>query len=114
MFIAAGTLAIWVGFLGFNGGSVVLYKGEDPWTFVRRVHGSIMNTVISGALAGATCFMATYWRREPCPEHTFNGVLGGLVAACATSSLVYPYAAAVIGKPTRVDPGLHLCWHCHW
>jgi len=55
----------------------VLYPGQDPWVFVQRVRASIMNTILSGALAGATCFLVTSGRREPCPEHTFNGVLGG-------------------------------------
>ena len=52
----------------------------------------------SSTLPGATVWTLTYRRKEPVPEDTFNGVIGGLVAACASSSIVEPYAAAVIGE----------------
>ncbi|CAI7811389.1 unnamed protein product [Closterium sp. NIES-54] len=96
VFIAAGTIILWVGFYGFNGGSVSLV-GQPPLQWVQEVARVCVNTTISASFSGVTVWTLTYRRREPVPEDTFNGVIGGLVAACATSSVVEPYAAAIIG-----------------
>jgi ammonia channel protein AmtB len=95
--MAAGTIILWVGFYGFNSGSVNLGdKNPDEWIYeVARV---AVNTTACAAFAGFTCFAITFRRRDPAPEDTFNAVIGGLVSACATSSLVQPYAAAIIGR----------------
>lgn len=96
VYMAAGTIILWVGFYGFNSGSVSLGdKNPDEWIYeVARV---AVNTTACAAFAGFTCFAITFRRRDPAPEDTFNAVIGGLVSACATSSLVQPYAAAIIG-----------------
>ncbi|CAI6005863.1 unnamed protein product [Closterium sp. NIES-65] len=96
VFVAAGTIILWTGFYGFNGCSVD-YLGEDPLDWSAEVARVCVNTTICAAAAGVTVWTLTYRRREPVPEDTFNGVIGGLVAACATSSLVEPWAACVIG-----------------
>ncbi|GJP71887.1 hypothetical protein CLOP_g2681 [Closterium sp. NIES-67] len=96
VFIAAGTIILWVGFYGFNGGSVSLV-GQPPLQWVQEVARVCVNTTISASFSGVTVWTLTYRRREPVPEDTFNAVIGGLVAACATSSVVEPYAAAIIG-----------------
>ncbi|CAI5529843.1 unnamed protein product [Closterium sp. Naga37s-1] len=98
VFVAAGTIILWTGFYGFNGCSVD-YLGEDPLDWSAEVARVCVNTTICAAAAGVTVWTLTYRRREPVPEDTFNGVIGGLVAACATSSLVEPWAACVIGVP---------------
>ncbi|CAI5473236.1 unnamed protein product [Closterium sp. Yama58-4] len=96
VFVAAGTIILWTGFYGFNGCSVD-YLGEDPQDWSAEVARVCVNTTICAAAAGVTVWTLTYRRREPVPEDTFNGVIGGLVAACATSSLVEPWAACVVG-----------------
>lgn len=96
VFIAFGTITLWTGFFGFNSASVE-FVGQDPITWIYDVGHVCFNTTISAAAAGATVWLFTYQRKEPTPEDTFNGVIGGCVAACATSSLVEPYAAFVIG-----------------
>ncbi|CAI5970706.1 unnamed protein product [Closterium sp. NIES-65] len=106
VFIAAGTIILWVGFYGFNGGSVSLV-GQPPLQWVQEVARVCVNTTISASFSGVTVWTLTYRRREPVPEDTFNGVIGGLVAACATSSVVEPYAAAIIGQcatSSEVEP----------
>lgn len=95
--MAAGTLVLWVGFYGFNSGSVNL-NGKDPSEWVYEVARVAVNTTICAAFAGFSGFVLTLRRKEPSPEDTFNAVIGGLVSACATSSLVEPYAAAIIGQ----------------
>lgn len=97
--MAAGTITLWVGFFGFNGGSVSLIsQDESVWTFeVARV---CLNTTLSAAFSGLTVFLYNVRLRDPVLEDNFNAVIGGLVAACATSSIVEPYAAAIIGQLT--------------
>ena len=96
VFIAAGTIILWVGFYGFNSGSIS-FVGQGPVEWVQEVARVCVNTTISAAFSGVTVWTFTYRQKEPVPEDTFNGVIGGLVAACATSSVVEPYAAAIIG-----------------
>lgn len=55
------------------------------------------NTTICAAFAGCTAYIATTRHGGSPPDHLFNAVLGGCVAACATSSVVASWAAAVIG-----------------
>lgn len=107
VFIAAGTIILWVGFYGFNGGSVSLL-GQQPLVWVEEVARVCVNTTLCASFSGVTVWTLTYRRREPAPEDTFNGVIGGLVAACATSSVVEPYAAMLIGERACTplsDPG---------
>eukprot|EP00897_Mesotaenium_endlicherianum_P003408 jgi/Mesen1/3095/ME000184S02161 len=96
VFVAAGTIMLWVGFFGFNGGSVS-FIGQDPQNWANEVAIVCMNTTLSAAFSGMTVFILTHRNNEPNPEDTFNAVIGGLVAACATSSVVEPYAAMIVG-----------------
>ncbi|GJP41194.1 hypothetical protein CLOM_g870 [Closterium sp. NIES-68] len=96
VFIAAGTIILWVGFFGFNGGSVQ-YLGQPASVWVADVARVCANTTVCAAFAGVAVWFLTYWRKEPNLEDTLNGVIGGLVAACATSSIVEAYAACIIG-----------------
>ncbi|CAI5997226.1 unnamed protein product [Closterium sp. NIES-65] len=97
VFIAAGTIILWVGFFGFNGGSVQ-YLGQPASVWVADVARVCANTTVCAAFAGVAVWFVTYRRREPNLEDTLNGVIGGLVAACATSSIVEAYAACIIGE----------------
>ncbi|CAI7825251.1 unnamed protein product, partial [Closterium sp. NIES-53] len=96
VFIAAGTIILWVGFFGFNGGSVQ-YLGQPASVWVADVARVCANTTVCAAFAGVAVWFVTYRRKEPNLEDTLNGVIGGLVAACATSSIVEAYAACIIG-----------------
>lgn len=96
VYMAAGTLILWVGFFAFNGGSIEL-TSQSPSVWAYTVAHVCVNTTISAAFSGFTTFALTYRTKEPSPEDTFNAVIGGLVAACATSSIVRPYASAIIG-----------------
>ncbi|CAI5967424.1 unnamed protein product [Closterium sp. NIES-64] len=102
VFIAAGTIILWVGFFGFNGGSVQ-YLGQPASVWVADVARVCANTTVCAAFAGVAVWFVTYRRREPNLEDTLNGVIGGLVAACATSSIVEAYAACIIASPQPIS-----------
>lgn len=85
-----GTLLLWFGWFGFNGGSVLAFN--------ERVPGILSNTVLAGA-AGLVTPMAIYLprnRRVPVPA-VMNGALAGLVAITANCHVVSTRAAVVIG-----------------
>ena len=85
-----GVLLLFVGWLGFNGGSTLAIDSG-----VGRV---LANTVLAGA-AGLVAATALGYRRNGRAEidHVFNGVLGGLVAITANAHAVDSVAAAAIG-----------------
>lgn len=98
VFTAAGTLVLWVGFFGFNTGPVD-YNKNDGLAWTTDIARVCCNTTLSAASSGF--FVFTYQqvtRKKSKPEDVFNSVIGGLVAACATSGVVLPYAAAIIGN----------------
>ncbi|MEE2951694.1 MAG: EAL domain-containing protein [Pseudomonadota bacterium] len=86
----AGTLLIFFGWLGFNGGSTFEANAA--------VGGIVANTVLAGAAGGAVGYLlclrgdgVTY------PEFTMYGLLGGLVAITAGCHLLTPGGAILIG-----------------
>tara|TARA_R110002096_G_scaffold29509_11_gene88998 strand:+ start:1269 stop:2582 length:1314 start_codon:yes stop_codon:yes gene_type:complete len=85
-----GTLILWVGWFGFNAGS--LLEATDQ---LGRI---CVNTMVAGS-AGAIAGMALFWvlRGTPNPLIALNGILGGLVAITACCDLVNPLFAVIIG-----------------
>ena len=86
----AGTLLIFFGWLGFNGGSTFEANAA--------VGGIVANTVLAGAAGGAAGYLlclrgdgVTY------PEHILYGLLGGLVAITAGCHLLTPGGAILMG-----------------
>ncbi len=85
-----GVLILWLGWIGFNGGSVLAF--DDT------VAGVIFITMVGGAagLVGALCW--TYFRDGYAnPTAPMNGVLGGLVAVTAGAHALTPGAAVIVG-----------------
>ncbi|MEM6591147.1 MAG: ammonium transporter [Cyanobacteria bacterium P01_C01_bin.73] len=85
-----GVLLLWMGWFGFNGGSVLAFNNQVP--------GIIVNTVLAGA-AGLVTPIALYM-----PQHkqvpvsaVMNGSLAGLVAITANCHVVTAPVAIVIG-----------------
>lgn len=85
-----GVIILWVGWWGFNGGSVLEY--DDRVSFI------ILNTNIAAAFAGLTAFLHAL---KSDPEQAYGkligGVLGGLVAITPCCDIVTPGASIVIG-----------------
>jgi Amt family ammonium transporter len=86
-----GVLLLWLGWLGFNGGSTL--DGRDAY-----MNLVVVNTFLAAA-AGAVSAMILTWLKtgKPDPSLTVNGVLAGLVAITAPCGSVENWAAIVIG-----------------
>lgn len=86
----SGALILWVGWIGFNGGSTV--AGTPQFGHI------VFNTVISGAFGAALAmflgrFHDGYWR----VDRVINGLLGGLVGITAGCDAVNSSGAIIIG-----------------
>lgn len=87
---AGGTLLLWLGWIGFNGGSAL---GD-----LEIVPAVILHTMIAacaGGLAGHVLSLALHRRARV--EHLLNGVLGGLVAITACCHVVGGLSAILVG-----------------
>jgi Amt family ammonium transporter len=86
-----GTLALWFGWWGFNGGSNL--------EFNESVGLIIFNTNMAGSSAGLAAFIhcALFQRNRDIGFKTLGGILGGLVSITACCHIVTPGSAFVIG-----------------
>ncbi|HNO23249.1 MAG TPA: SpoIIE family protein phosphatase, partial [Leptospiraceae bacterium] len=85
-----GTLILWFGWIGFNGGSTLAFSAQIP--------GIIANTMLSAA-GGMGSALIYGWIRLKYAEATLplNGALAGLVAVTASCHAVTPFEAMIIG-----------------
>ncbi|TVM19971.1 diguanylate cyclase [Oceanidesulfovibrio indonesiensis] len=85
-----GTLLLWFGWFGFNGGSTLALSAEVP--------GIIARTTLAGGAGAVSCLM-TGWLLSRLPRVTYliNGSLGGLVAITANCHSVDAVDAVIIG-----------------
>ncbi|MBE9043109.1 ammonium transporter [Pleurocapsales cyanobacterium LEGE 10410] len=90
-FSVLGVMLIWLGWLGFNGGSVL--------ALTSNVASIILNTILAGA-AGTICAGLISWHRSKTykVEVLINGSLAGLVAITASCNAVSAPLAIVIGS----------------
>ncbi len=95
----AGAGLLWVGWLGFNGGSALAADA-------RAAH-AVLATMLAAA-AGGLSWMLSEWmlRRAPSLLGLCSGVVAGLVAITPASGFVGPGAAAGIGAVAGVA--------CYW
>ena len=86
-----GTMLLWMGWIGFNGGSTLAINGQ--------VAGIIGNTFLSGAVGMLTA-LAVGWlvRGHASVTSAINGSLAGLVAVTAGCHAVSAPSAAIIGS----------------
>ena len=86
----AGCLILWVGWIGFNGGSTT--AGTSDFAKI------IVNTMVSGAIGGAVqMFLGRRFSGLYRPEYSINGVLAGLVGITAGCDAVSVWSALMIG-----------------
>ncbi|MDH3601193.1 MAG: ammonium transporter, partial [Candidatus Tectomicrobia bacterium] len=85
-----GTVLLWFGWFGFNGGSALAMDEQVP--------GLLANTLLAGA-SGMVAALAIGWplRGRPDVDLVINGSLAGLVAITASCNVVTSAAAVVIG-----------------
>ncbi|MEB3226035.1 MAG: ammonium transporter, partial [Synechococcus sp.] len=89
-FAVLGALLLWVGWLGFNGGSTFAFNNQVPQI--------IVNTVLAGTAGMVTAILLSQWylkRSEV--EEIINGSLAGLVAVTACCHLISSPLAVVVG-----------------
>lgn len=85
-----GTLLLWFGWLGFNGGSTLALDHSVPLI--------VANTILAGAAGGVTCTLLGWFKsRIPRVNNLINGSLGGLVAITANCHVVSGFDAVIIG-----------------
>ena len=87
----AGVFILWLGWFGFNGGSVL---SADPGL----TSLVLVTTSLSAAAGGISAFVSsTLWFKNYDVTMFMNGVLGGLVGITAGADLMSPIEAIVIG-----------------
>jgi len=85
-----GTLFLFVGWLGFNGGSTLALNGQ--------VSGILINTIVAGSVGAIAAGLLGYAVQNRLTVTKFmNGTLGGLVAVTANCFAVSTPVAALIG-----------------
>eukprot|EP00039_Didymoeca_costata_P021269 m.343962 g.343962 ORF g.343962 m.343962 type:complete len:461 (+) comp23636_c0_seq1:234-1616(+) len=93
--VSIGTLILFFGFLGFNGGSVL---AMDSVSDAANMSLAIVNTVIAAAGGGTvTVLINRLTLKHWSFMMTCNGAIAGMVAIGAGANAVYPWAGFVIG-----------------
>lgn len=94
-FAALGVFILWVGWYGFNSGSVLAFSDDAS---IESTMSVAVNTTISSAMGAVACLFAA-WAMFGKPDLTMalNGALGGLVGITANADLVSNQAALAIG-----------------
>lgn len=97
-----GTMILWFGWFGFNGGSALTLSHTDEIGL--NAANAAVSTALSGAAGGVSALFTNLWLEErKTGEPSFslvmcmNGVLSGLVAVTGSCALIEPWAALVIG-----------------
>lgn len=86
----AGAFFLFVGWIGFNGGSTMAANADVPQI--------VLNTVMAGAIGALIgYFLGIAYDGVVYPEKTLNGMLGGLVAVTAGCQLLETSGAMLIG-----------------
>lgn len=87
---ALGVLLLWLGWFGFNGGSVLAWNDT--------VIAVVANTLLAGAAGMVTAMTVSYiWSQQIQPGAIMNGALAGLVAITASANAVNTSQAILIG-----------------
>ena len=85
-----GVLLLWIGWIGFNGGSTFAMNDQVP-----RV---IANTMLAAGAGLVTALSIGWaWSRYPDPSLVMNGALAGLVAITANAFAIDAKSAVIIG-----------------
>ncbi len=90
-FTTAGVLILWLGWFGFNGGSVL---SADP----ELTSLTLVTTSLAAAAGGVSAFLVSYFKFNNFDLTMFlNGILGGLVSITAGADQMSPNDAVIIG-----------------
>ncbi|PJC86249.1 diguanylate cyclase [Vibrio sp. HA2012] len=87
---ALGTLLLWFGWFGFNGGSTLFFNAQVPMV--------ILNTCLAAAWGGLTASAVHYfYHRHFDVAQILNGVIGGLVGITAGCHVMNTPSAMLVG-----------------
>jgi len=88
-----GGMLLWLGWFGFNGGSVL---SADPLI----TSAVLVTTCLSAAAGGITAMFISCFQTSGKPDFTMalNGVLAGLVGITAGADVIAPGASLVVGS----------------
>ena len=90
-FATAGVLILWLGWFGFNGGSVL---SADP----TLTSLTLVTTCLAAAAGGVSAAMVSFIKDKTFDLTMFlNGILGGLVAITAGADQMSPNESVIIG-----------------
>jgi Amt family ammonium transporter len=95
--VTLGAFVLMFGFFAFNGGSqlaLVDSTGENGAVIALAVVNTIMAAAGGGLACGVWSLITT---KKLSLLLTVNGVIGGMVAICASANVVFPWAALIIG-----------------
>jgi Amt family ammonium transporter len=92
----AGGLILWMGWFGFNPGSVLSADGPSI------AHVALTTNMSAAAGAVAACLVAWWKIKAPDLSMIINGALAGLVAITAGTDVVSPLGAITIGSMAGV------------
>lgn len=98
-----GVLLLYIGWIGFNGGSTLHMDGH--------VLNIVTNTLIAGS-AGLVGAMLVSWLYHGMPKIDFimNGCLGGLVAVTANAHVISIFSAVIISTIGGMLVGVAMEW----
>lgn len=92
---AIGVFFLWIGWFGFNGGSLLGATGDGTLTGIGNI---VLNTTLSSAACAVTTMIVTWVRYGKSDvSMTLNSIIAGLVAITAGADVVTGYAAVIIG-----------------
>jgi Amt family ammonium transporter len=87
----AGVIILWLGWFGFNGGSVL--SANPSLTSI-----TLVTTCLAAAAGGAACAMVSFMIYKNLDLTMFlNGILGGLVSITAGADVMTPSDAIIVG-----------------
>ena len=90
-----GTLLIWLGWFGFNGGSALTMNGQVPTI--------LLNTCLGAVWGGFIASTLHYFENKFIDvSYILNGIIAGLVSVTAACHAVTPISAAMIGMVAGV------------
>ena len=93
-FVAMGGIVLFFGFLFFNGSAGLFASGDQAAVGALAT----INTVLAGAGGMLSMMLLQKYKTGFLSLGSLvNGMLAGCVAICAGCSIVYPYAALIIG-----------------
>lgn len=102
-----GAMLLWIGWLGFNGGSTLSLNQQVPSIIVHTVLGGIGGMMAAGMVSWYRCHL-------PEVESLINGTLAGLVSITASSHVITSAAAVMIGAIGGIIATLMSSWLQRW